>query len=468
MIEFKDVNFGFENRRGILRSLNFTIEDGSWVAIVGSNGSGKTTFARLAAGLIEPVSGKVLVDGLDPAEGDSSASVGIAFQNPDSQFVTPTVEREVLFGMENRTMEPERMKERLVMAARSFGLVDFLSRNPHELSGGEKQRVVLASLWAMDPKNLVLDEPFSFLDEGARADFLKSLRSFFSGRGRTVLWTTVREEETYFSSRVLFLHNGSIIYDGPPQGMVDAVRQDILRKALVRIVPDQVDAAIEEKKRREITVAGCEREGEELLKLRDAVFEKGEFRLSVKELSVGRGEFLGIHGPSGSGKTTLLMGCSGLLPPRSGSAIVLGRWIRSRRDAPVGRFAFLFQSPEEGFFGSTTREEVALARKSFHGRKGLEDAVAAAIEMVGLGREYLDRNPFSLSQGEKRLVAIASTLVVDAEILFLDEPTIFLDGAGVAAVCSLLERLHQTGKSAVIASHDKYFLAKACDRVVEL
>jgi energy-coupling factor transporter ATP-binding protein EcfA2 len=149
--------------------------------------------------------------------------------------------------------------------------------------------------------------------------------------------------------------------------------------------------------------------------------------------------------------------------------MVLGNRIRSRRDAPVGRVAFLFQSPEDGFFAPTVGEEVALARLAFGGDRPVEVAVGEALALVGLPpAAFADRNPFSLSQGEKRLLAIASSLVIDAELVLLDEPTIFLDGAARARLRSLLERLHARGKTIVIASHDRPFLDHICDIVIEL
>ena len=186
-------------------------------------------------------------------------------------------------------------------------------------------------------------------------------------------------------------------------------------------------------------------------------------------LEIPQGSCVTITGPSGSGKTTLLLACAGLLPPRSGAVSIFGRRVASRRDFPAGRAAFLFQSPEEGFFAPTVREEVGLAYRSLVRGEGETEAVSRALSDVGLSpEEFLDRNTFRLSQGEKRLVALASVLVFDAELFLLDEPTIFLDGAARRHLRSALDRLSARGATIVVASHDADFLGECAGRTVVL
>mgnify|MGYP001024944012 CR=1 FL=1 len=279
------------------------------------------------------------------------------------------------------------------------------------------------------------------------------------------------EEEIALADRVVFLHGGAAVYDGPPSALAAAVGRDIIDASLVRAergpggCPPIVDRPFPAGRSvLESSAAGAP------IEIRGAEFSPpgAAFTLPIEELTIARGETALITGPSGSGKTTLLLGCAGLLPPRSGSSTVLGRRIRSRRDAPVGRCAFLFQSPEEGFFAPTVREEIELARRAFRGGGGGEEAVDAALERVGLSPAILDRNPFGLSQGEKRLVAVASVLVIGAELVFLDEPTIFLDGAARARLRDLLVRLRDDGATVVVASHDSRFFVPLCDRVIAL
>jgi energy-coupling factor transporter ATP-binding protein EcfA2 len=469
LIRLHDVSYAFPGagRREFLKHIDLVIRDGEWVAVAGANGSGKTTLCRLLALMCRPSGGDVDVDGTDPVRGRAEdrgvPAVGIAFQNPDSQFVTSSVEREIAFGMENLGIGSDEMKSRLGAAARLFAIEPLLERNPHTLSGGEKQRLLLACLWAMRPRHLVLDEPFSFLDGRGRASFLDALHASFRSEGKTIVWCTVDAREVRLADRVVYMDGGEIRFDGSPAGLEREIPPGELESSLI-----SHDA---ERSARESRTPRPPRDGaSRVIDVNGARFSPGgdDFVLDVPSFSVASAERIGICGPSGSGKTTLLLACAGLLPPQKGTVAVLGAPVRSRRDFPAGRVAFLFQSPEEGFFAPTVREEVGLACRSF-ARCGAEEAVARALDEAGLEQEsFLARNPFHLSQGEKRLVALASVLALDASLVLLDEPTIFLDGAARRRFRSALDRLSSRGATVVMASHDDAFLRECMDRIVTL
>jgi len=470
LIRLDDVSFAFPDsaRREFLRGITLAIGDGEWVAIAGGNGSGKTTLCRLLAGIYRPSAGAVMVDGTDPARAGVDSrrvpAIGIAFQNPDSQFVTSSVERELLFGLENLGTGEDEMRSRLAAAARSFSIEPYLARNPHSLSGGEKQRLVLACLWAMGPRHIILDEPFSFLDSLARKAFLEALRDSFRREGKTIIWSTVDAEELMLADRVIFMDAGEVRFDGAPGDLARSIPALDLDRSLVRrdveIDPYAAPPA-----------RGRRSDAAPVVEMHEARFSSGgnAFALDVSSFSIVSGERVGICGPSGSGKTTLLLGSAGLLPSAGGEVALFGARVASRRDFPAGRVAFLFQSPEEGFFAPTVREEVSLACRRFAGNNDKSDAAARSLIDAGLSPElFLDRNPFHLSQGEKRLVALASVLVLDAQLFFLDEPTIFLDGAARRRLLSALDRLSARGGTTVVASHDRTFLAECTDRIVAL
>jgi len=484
LITLRDVSFGFPGAAAgdFFDSLSLTIADGEWVAIAGGNGSGKTTLCRLMAGLYSPKSGTVSVDGADPARahgGDYCGTippghmpgdprtvpeVGIAFQNPDSQFVTSTVAREIRFGMENLGFGAGELESRTASAARTFRLDRYLGRNPHTISGGEKQRLLLACLWSMGPRHLILDEPFSFLDEEGRASFLEALQRSFRSEGKTIIWSTIDRDEVALADRVIFVDKGKILFDGSPQGMAASLPENLLDSSLVHRAAESVSTRGESKR-------GMSTGSASLIEIHDASFSPGgdDFILEVPSFSAASGERIGICGPSGSGKTTLLQGCAGLLPPRRGAVTIFGKRVSSRRDFPAGRIGYLFQTPEEGFFAPTVREEVALAHRNFVGAAGEDATVVRALGEVGLEPgTYLGRNPFHLSQGEKRLVALASVLVLDAEVFMFDEPTMFLDGASRRRLRAALERIESRGASCIIASHDGPFLEAFAGRVATL
>lgn len=451
-------------RSHILRDIDLAVRDGEWVALTGRNGSGKSMLLKIMAGLLEPTSGQVTVDGAHPlasaADGGSSNSdsagnlpVGIAFQNPDSQFVTTSVAREIMFGMENLGLGMEEMESRSREAVERFTLGPFLDRNPHLLSGGEKQRLLLAAIWAMRPRHILLDEPFSFLDAESRRGVLETVRRTFRDEGRAVIWATLDPDEIALADRVIGIDDGSIVYDGTSEVAKGGLPHGILA------------AGIPARTRGSVPGEGS------IFAFHGALLSPGggDFTLRVEELSLREGETLGITGPSGSGKTTLLLGCAGLLPPREGSLTLFGRRIRSRRDFPAGSVAFLFQSPEEGFFAPTVREEVALANRRFGGGRSDEETAREALERVGFDPDrFMERSPFHLSQGEKRLVALASQLALTARLFLLDEPTLFLDGSARLRLAESLDRLAESGASLVIASHDTRFVASRAGRRIGL
>ena len=422
------------------------------------------------------------VDGLHPfhdlsgAAGRGGLPVGIAFQNPDSQFVTTSAAREVRFGMENLGLDSTVIDKLFHEAVERFALAPLLDRNPHMLSGGEKQRLLLASIWAMRPRHLLLDEPFSFLDTEARRSAFETVKRTFHGEGRTVVWATLDSDELLLADRVICIDDGSIVYDGSPGGAVVALPEGVLAGEIKAALatPDGGTAGESQDARegdKSLQGPKAYRGHDLILELEKAIFSPGggDFTLAVPELSLQGGESLGVIGPSGSGKTTLLVGCSGLMPPSEGSLTLFGERIRSKKDFPAGRVALLFQSPEEGFFAPTVEEEVALANRRFGTGSTDEEATREALERVGLDPDiFMKRSPFHLSQGEKRLVALASQLALPARLFLLDEPTLFLDGSARTRLAGALDRLTWDGVSLIIASHDTRFIESRAERNITL
>ena len=467
MIRLEDVSLTLDHSK-ILQQIDLTLRDGEWVALTGRNGSGKSMLMKLMAGLVEPTSGRVTVDGAHSSDGPPrhgigepspsgkalayGLSVGIAFQNPDSQFVTTSAAREIRFGTENLGLEEAVIESRFHEASALFCLEAFLDRNPHTLSGGEKQRLLLASIWAMRPRHILLDEPCSFLDESSRRSMLETVRRTFREEGRTVVWSTLDPSELAIADRVICIDEGRIVYDGSSTAATDALPKGVIAEgmpALSAVNPG---------------------DGSVILETHRAVFSPGGgFELTLPNVSWREGERIGITGPSGSGKTTLLLGCAGLLPPLEGRLTLFGRSIRSRKDFPAGRVAFLFQSPEEGFFAPTVGEEVALANRRFGTGRTDEEAARDALGRVGLDPGiFMDRSPFHLSQGEKRLVALASQLSLPAELFLMDEPTLFLDGSARERLAAALDRISKGGATIAIASHDTSFVSSRTEMHIEL
>ena len=239
-IEFQNVTFGYaddvENQKieeNVIENMNLKIEKGDFVAILGHNGCGKSTLAKLCNAIVVPQSGKVLIDGIDTADEeklyDIRRKVGMVFQNPDNQIVATIVEDDVAFGPENLGIDPEEIRVRVDEALKSVGMYDFRHFEPHKLSGGQKQRVAIAGIIAMKPQCIVFDEPTAMLDPRGRKEVMKTAKMLNEEYGITVILITHYMDEAVKAKRVIVMDEGRIILDGTPKEVF--VNVDTLKKA---------------------------------------------------------------------------------------------------------------------------------------------------------------------------------------------------------------------------------------------
>ena len=226
-IEFQNVTFSYdedeESNPGetVVENFNLQIKKGDFVAILGHNGCGKSTVAKLCNGINIPQSGKVLVEGTDTADEDKindiRQKVGMVFQNPDNQIVATIVEDDVAFGPENLGVEPKEIRRRVDEALKRVGMYDFRLSEPHKLSGGQKQRVAIAGIIAMQPECIVLDEPTSMLDPRGRKEVMDTVKMLNEDYGITVIFITHYMDEAAKAKRVIVMEKGEIILDGNPR-----------------------------------------------------------------------------------------------------------------------------------------------------------------------------------------------------------------------------------------------------------
>ena len=255
-IEFQDVTFSYEeDEEGstigetIVENFSLQIKKGDFVAVLGHNGCGKSTIAKLCNGINLPQSGKVLVDGVDTKDeetiNDVRQKVGMVFQNPDNQIVATIVEDDVAFGPENLGVEPSEIRRRVDEALKRVGMYDFRLSEPHKLSGGQKQRVAIAGIIAMQPECIVLDEPTSMLDPRGRKEVLDTVKMLNSEYGITVILITHYMDEAAKANRVIVMEKGEIILDGNPREVFSHI--DTLKKVGLD-VPESTFLARELKK----------------------------------------------------------------------------------------------------------------------------------------------------------------------------------------------------------------------------
>ena len=220
-IELKNVSYQYaDSKKFAVENVNLTIEQGEFIAVIGHNGSGKSTFAKLLNGLNVPTKGEVLVSGISTADEarriELLQQVGMVFQNPDNQIVASIVEEDVAFGPENLGIEPTEMRRRVDDALKTVGMYEYRLKAPHNLSGGQKQRVAIAGILAMQPKCIVMDESTAMLDPIGRKEVMESVKQLNEKLGITIIYITHYMNEAVRANRVLLLDNAHIVKDGTP------------------------------------------------------------------------------------------------------------------------------------------------------------------------------------------------------------------------------------------------------------
>ncbi len=481
-----------------LCEVTLNIPRGQTVLLAGASGSGKSTFCRICTGLIPhfhggELSGQVFVDGLDTRKHPVFrlfGHAGLVFQNPDAQIFNQTVEAELAYGLESLGLASDEIERRLAWASDLAGLAPLLSRPPHALSGGEKQRVALGAILSLQPRLLLLDEPFTHLDpEGAQAlcDVLQAVRA----EGMSVIVIEHRLHELIADvDRLIVLHEGHVAADGPPR---QVLRQDISKYGinlppLVRFfrdsglegIPLTVREALECLKGENLpgtmkidhlssVKTRLERlEGEgRIVEMKGVWFDYGGFPvLRGVDLNLSRGECVALVGRNGAGKTTLIKHLNALLRPGQGTVKVIGR---STSKTPVAELArhvgFAWQNPNDQLFQSNVREEVLTGPKAL---RAYDPAWCHQLfERFDL-YPLLDRSPFQLSEGQKKRVSFAAALAVQPELVVLDEPTAGQDEPFRRALGRLIKELRSEGRTVILVTHDLEFAADHASRWIVL
>ena len=443
----------------VLQSIDLSLSPGEMVGLVGGNGSGKSTLLRLLAGLLPVHSGRVEIDGTASDSADFSKacrqSLGMVFQNPESQLVANTVDEEVAFGPGQLGLPRAELHQRVEWALNQVGLWERRSWQSHALSAGQKQRLALAAVLAMKPRYLLLDEPTSMLDPQARRDLLRYLNEL---RGQVgILLVTHRSEELEFCDRVLHLREGSIDLEHSSQSLWQdpslfasyelAIPPELRLQALLS-QPNPNSPFTHEADLPKENFAhfdNLEYEYARGTPMRHQALKGINCRLPLGVCSA-------LIGQTGSGKSTLLQHLNLLLRPQNGTCQLWGQPIEDKTPArPIRqKVGMLFQQPESQFFQETVWDEVAYGPANFG--LEIEKNTREALVQVDLPPEKFGRrNPFELSGGEQRRLALACALAYRPQALVLDEPSAGLDCAHRQRIWSLLTSLEVT---LTLISHD--------------
>jgi energy-coupling factor transport system ATP-binding protein len=456
MIELKNITVSLPHGRTtastILDDITLNIEDGEWVMLTGPNGSGKTTLLKTIAGLLPADSGTLTINGeASPAR----LRTALLLQEPDNQFVASSVRSELLLSLPPQ-MDDGSRNARLSRAVEQFSLSEFLDRNPHRLSGGEKQRLAFATVWLSAPDLLLLDEPTSYLDEVESERCLRFVEDL-NQTGVSVVWAAPEADHLTNSQRVVHIDHGRIDSDGvsPEAAVTD-------RQPVGGVMGKDTGGSVLP------TTPVRPGTGASVVSMRSVTFAYGE-RPVLDNLSVElrKGECAVVLGRNGSGKSTLLGLLSGVLKPTRGELV---RFYKRAVQSGCQNVFYLFQSPERLFFAETVFEELAFGLKALKIPKPqIAERVDEALTRVALSPEaFRDRMPFSLSLGEMRRLAFAIALALEPRFLLLDEPASCLDASGRQILFDLIRYFKGEGRTVVIASHDTGMFADLADRVIEL
>lgn len=504
MIRIRDLTFHYgDASKPALQDVNLEIEDGEFVLVTGPSGCGKSSLCRCLNGLIPHfyggrIAGELRVQGLDVMESTTkelATRVGMVFQDPENQVVAMDAEREIAFGLENLAFTKDVMAKRVEESLDTLGISAIRHRQVHELSGGEKQKVVIASVLALHPDILVLDEPTSELDPKGAEEVLSIVQRLNDELGITVILVEQRlDRVVHLVDRMIVLDEGRIVADGNARAVVangDIAKIGVGVPPIVRMVQrlrsdgfnvDGVPLTVKEgrsilkdifKGAKESTLPQAESANNakpvvEMDKLWHT-YPEGITALKNVSLSICQGEFVAIMGRNASGKTTLVKHINGLLKPTKGKVRVTGIDTQRATIAQLAKMVgFVFQNPNDHLFADTVEEEIAFILKNL----GVDRAEIAArvdemLEMFEL-KEYRRHYPRSLSGGERQRVAIASVLVARPKVLILDEPTRGMEYKLKSELMRFLRTYKANGGAVVLVTHDVETVAEYADRVVLL
>lgn len=458
MIKFQNVSVEIKGKK-ILNNINLTVNDGEFVLLCGESGCGKTTLTRLVNGMIPhfvkdvKVDGTVTVNDLDIAESPMykiAESVGSVFQNPKTQFFNTDSSAEIAFGLENIGADRDYMRKRVAQTISDLEIENLADRNVFSMSGGEKQLLAFASVYAMNPQIYVLDEPSANLDYEAIEKLRKILETVKNG-GHTVLIAEHRLSYLYgLADRIVYLKDGCIEKDFTATEFVGITESERIAMGLRSICSEEID----------IPERVIMQPDSSLAVHHLSVKRKKQAVIHDFSLSANIGDIIGIVGKNGSGKSTLCSSLCGLLPTVNGEVIFRGRKL-SRR-ARNRHFGVVMQDVNHQLFSDSVKNECLSANPDATDQE-IEDLLNS-FDLL----DCIDRHPLTLSGGQRQRLAICQTIMGKKKFLIFDEPTSGLDFRHMCRVTEWLKQLAQRGYILFVVTHDYEFLNRACNCYIQI
>ena len=524
MVEISNLTFKYEgSQKNALENINLHVNKGDFLGIIGESGAGKTTLCSAINALIPhhfkgDYYGSVKVDGQDTfdiAPGLLALKVGSVFQDIDSQMLSTFVEDEILFGLENFGVPKDQIERRLSQALKDIGIEDLRYREIASLSGGQKQKVAIASILALEPEVLLLDEPTGELDPASSRQIFQLLGHLNREKGMTVI---VVEQKIMllceFARTLAVMEGGKLAACGPVREVlqtaekleekgVNIPRVVTLSRRLARegLIPSDIAVekriALNAKEAAELVGEICkgmpgraqnvaaladsaekrmksfggnepERDSENktIIEFKNVNFSyRNDANIRDISVEIKKGDFVAIIGSNGAGKSTFSKLCNGLLKPSSGEVLVEGDNTKKVKTSKLAKkIAFLFQNPDRQICCNTVREEIAFSLKNI----GLsEEEVKNRVEKTLQDFAFdPDAEPFSLSRGQRQRLCLACLIAVRSDILILDEPTTGLDYKECIELMEKIRELNKEGTTVLMVCHDMEVVLDYASRVL--
>ncbi|MBR6154350.1 MAG: energy-coupling factor ABC transporter ATP-binding protein [Treponema sp.] len=516
MIEIQELTFRYTgSKKNVLENISLSIEKGGFVGIIGESGAGKTSLCNCLNGLIPhhyegDFYGSVKVDGTDTFDIDAgklALKVGSVFQDIESQITGYFVEDEILFGLENFGIPADQIEQRITDSLETLGIAELRHKEISSLSGGQKQKLVIAAILALEPDVLVLDEPTGELDPASSVQIFTLLKKLNEEKGITIV---VAEQKIMllceFVKKLIVLEKGTCVHYGEirstlthkkemEEAGINCPRVLTLTAKMVEenLVPKNMKsedsiclnaeeaadfikkvAKIDSTKGNQVAYTAARKSGKNkgtdmsfssltgnsapddnaVLEFQNVAFSYNEtanvHNLNVK---VKKGDFISIIGSNGAGKSTFSKLCNGLLKPSSGDVLVLGESTKKRKVSSLAKhIGFLFQNPDRQICCATVREEIAFSLKN-NGipQDEIEKRVTDTLNEFGFDG---DSEPFNMSRGQRQRLCLACLIALNPEILILDEPTTGLDYRECMEVMGKIAELNNKGTTVIMVCHD--------------
>lgn len=460
MIEINDLSFKYKSQSNhSLKDINIKIKKGECILLCGRSGCGKSTLLKLINGIIPEfydgeISGSVMVNGMNTFTTpiyELSKNVGSVFQNPKTQFYTTNTTDEIAFGLENFGIKREVINKRLIEVEKELKLEHLMNRNIFELSGGEKQKIAIASIYALNPEIYVLDEPSSSLDIKTMNE-LSHIITKLKSIGKTIV---IAEHRLWYLKdivdRAIYIEDGKIIKEYSIDEIDNLREAERMRTGLRHTNYKSIKAYVPSE-----TVCN-----ENLLKVENLIFRKSaKTILHIDNLKFHYGNIIGIIGENGIGKSTFAKIVCGLYRESKGEFLKKNKRFSSR--SRLKESLLIMQEVNCQLFTDSVYDELLLTSKTKD-----KNVIDDWIDDMDL-KNISERNPHTLSGGQKQRVIILSALLSDKEILFFDEPTSGLDYRNMMIVAKNIKKVKEENRLILIISHDTEFLESVCDTVINL